>query len=369
MRQIHHWSALLFVAAIVVHLGPGVLHRRLPPAARDQLDRRRHAADPGHLQRLRRLLAARRPAVGHRPAHRLLDHAVGPARRHVAGLAAVRRRVPRSRHHHPALRHPHPASCRPSSPCCSTVHLALVVRHKHTQFPGPGPREDNVVGERMWPTYASKAVGLFFLTAAVLCLLGGAGPDQPDLDLRAVRPRRGVARRRSPTGTWAGSTARCGSCPGGRSGPSASRSPTRSSRACCWPGHVRAAVRLAVPRGPASPATTPSTTSATGPGSDRCAPRSAWPRSPSTACCFLGGASDVLVGHVRRVGERRAVDRSGSCSSCCRRRVAAPSPTSCARSCQLATASPRVEGQHARDPRRLFGRHQPPSDADVTPAD
>lgn len=54
-----------------------------------------------------------------------------------------------------------------------TVHLALVVRHRHTQFPGPGRAEENVVGERVWPTYAAKATGLFFLTAAVLCGLGG----------------------------------------------------------------------------------------------------------------------------------------------------------------------------------------------------
>ena len=27
-----------------------------------------------------------------------------------------------------------------------TVHLGIVVRHKHTQFPGPGRRDDNVVG-------------------------------------------------------------------------------------------------------------------------------------------------------------------------------------------------------------------------------
>jgi len=52
-------------------------------------------------------------------------------------------------------------------------HLFLVVRHKHTQFAGPGREENNVVGERMWPTYASKALGLFFLTAALLSLLGG----------------------------------------------------------------------------------------------------------------------------------------------------------------------------------------------------
>lgn len=54
-----------------------------------------------------------------------------------------------------------------------TLHLGIVVRHKHTQFSGPGREEHNVVGERMWPTYAAKALGLFFLTTSVLCLLGG----------------------------------------------------------------------------------------------------------------------------------------------------------------------------------------------------
>jgi quinol---cytochrome-c reductase cytochrome b subunit len=53
------------------------------------------------------------------------------------------------------------------------VHLALVVRHKHTQYPGPGKREDNVVGQRLWPTYTAKAGGLFFLVASVLAALGG----------------------------------------------------------------------------------------------------------------------------------------------------------------------------------------------------
>ena len=60
-----------------------------------------------------------------------------------------------------------------------TVHLAIVVRHKHTQFPGPGRREDNVVGERMWPTYAAKATGLFFLTAGFVSFLGGVFQINP----------------------------------------------------------------------------------------------------------------------------------------------------------------------------------------------
>ena len=53
------------------------------------------------------------------------------------------------------------------------AHLALVVRHKHTQFAGPGRREDNVVGTPMWPGYALRSLGLLFAVAAVLVLLGG----------------------------------------------------------------------------------------------------------------------------------------------------------------------------------------------------
>jgi ubiquinol-cytochrome c reductase cytochrome b subunit len=59
------------------------------------------------------------------------------------------------------------------------AHLFLLVRQKHTQFRGPGRREDNVVGEVLWPTYAAKALGLFFLVAAVLAALGGLAQINP----------------------------------------------------------------------------------------------------------------------------------------------------------------------------------------------
>ena len=59
------------------------------------------------------------------------------------------------------------------------LHLAIVVRQKHTQFTGPKRREDNVVGERVWPTYGVKAVGLLFLTTGVLSLLGGVAQINP----------------------------------------------------------------------------------------------------------------------------------------------------------------------------------------------
>jgi ubiquinol-cytochrome c reductase cytochrome b subunit len=53
------------------------------------------------------------------------------------------------------------------------VHLAILVRHKHTHYPGPGRRDDNVVGERLWPTYTAKALSLFFFTGAVVFVLAG----------------------------------------------------------------------------------------------------------------------------------------------------------------------------------------------------
>jgi ubiquinol-cytochrome c reductase cytochrome b subunit len=54
-----------------------------------------------------------------------------------------------------------------------SIHLAIVWRQKHTQFAGPGHRETNIVGSKLWPTYAAKSVGLFFGIFALLCLLGG----------------------------------------------------------------------------------------------------------------------------------------------------------------------------------------------------
>src|SRR5918997_2901280 len=52
------------------------------------------------------------------------------------------------------------------------AHLALVVYHKHTQFPGPGRTEDNVVGYPVFPVYAAKAGGFFFIVFGVTTLMG-----------------------------------------------------------------------------------------------------------------------------------------------------------------------------------------------------
>jgi ubiquinol-cytochrome c reductase cytochrome b subunit len=54
-----------------------------------------------------------------------------------------------------------------------SVHLALIWHQKHTQFRAPGRREDNVVGSPLWPNYALRSVGLMFMVFAVLALLAG----------------------------------------------------------------------------------------------------------------------------------------------------------------------------------------------------
>ena len=52
------------------------------------------------------------------------------------------------------------------------AHMALLVYHKHTQFPGPGRTEKNVVGYPMFPVYMAKAGGFFFIVFGVLILMG-----------------------------------------------------------------------------------------------------------------------------------------------------------------------------------------------------
>ncbi|MEY2570707.1 MAG: ubiquinol-cytochrome c reductase cytochrome b subunit, partial [Acidimicrobiaceae bacterium] len=172
MRQIHHWAALLFLAAIVVHLGrvfftgayrrPREINRIIGVTLLilaifngfagyslldDQLS--------GTGLRIAYSIALSIPVIGTRITTMLFGGEIPWPdiinRLYVIHILLI-----------PAV-----------ISVLLALHLAIVVRHKHTQFPGPGRRDDNVIGERMWPTYAAKATGLFFLTTAVLCALGG----------------------------------------------------------------------------------------------------------------------------------------------------------------------------------------------------
>ena len=53
-----------------------------------------------------------------------------------------------------------------------SAHMALVVYHKHTQWPGPGRTQQNVVGFPLFPVYAAKAGGFFFIVFGVNTLMG-----------------------------------------------------------------------------------------------------------------------------------------------------------------------------------------------------
>jgi len=50
-------------------------------------------------------------------------------------------------------------------------HLFLLVRQKHTQFPGPGKTEDNVVGTPMFPVFMAKTTGFLLFVGGFIALL------------------------------------------------------------------------------------------------------------------------------------------------------------------------------------------------------
>ena len=48
------------------------------------------------------------------------------------------------------------------------MHLLLMVIHKHTQWPGPGHTNENVVGNPVLPVFAAKAVGFMFIVLGII---------------------------------------------------------------------------------------------------------------------------------------------------------------------------------------------------------
>ncbi len=78
-----------------------------------------------------------------------------------------------------------------------TIHLIMVFTQKHTQFPGPGRTNDNVVGYPLMPVYMAKAGGFFFIVFGIIALVGGLvsinpiwifGPYTPDQVSAATQP-------------------------------------------------------------------------------------------------------------------------------------------------------------------------------------
>ena len=108
------------------------------------------------------------------------------------------------------------------------AHLVMLVIQKHTQYPGPGRTNKNVVGYPLYPVYVAE--GRWLLLHRVRHHHPDVGPDhdQPHLGATAGTIRPLSQRGPNPTGTWVGSTASSGSP---RASPSSRRSasPSRST--------------------------------------------------------------------------------------------------------------------------------------------
>jgi ubiquinol-cytochrome c reductase cytochrome b subunit len=60
-----------------------------------------------------------------------------------------------------------------------TFHLMMVWFQKHTQFPGAGRTNENVVGAPFMPIYMAKAGGFFFIVFGAMALLSGVAQINP----------------------------------------------------------------------------------------------------------------------------------------------------------------------------------------------
>ncbi|WP_280464320.1 cytochrome b [Nocardia cyriacigeorgica] len=68
------------------------------------------------------------------------------------------------------------------------AHIAIVWYQKHTQFPGPGRSEKNVVGARIVPVFAADQGAFFAFTLGVVGLMGGLLQINPIWNLGPYNP-------------------------------------------------------------------------------------------------------------------------------------------------------------------------------------
>jgi ubiquinol-cytochrome c reductase cytochrome b subunit len=196
MRQIHHWAALLFIAAIVTHLCrvffTGAFRRPrelnwmvgvtlLLLAIANGFTGYSMPDDllSGTGLRIAYSIAISIPMAGTWLAY-LVFGGEFPAEEIISRLFVI-----------------HILLVPAAIVALLSAHMAILWRQKHTQFAGPGRTEHNVVGERLWPTYAAKSIGLFAAVAAVLAVLGGLaqinpvwlyGPFEPAAVTTAAQP-------------------------------------------------------------------------------------------------------------------------------------------------------------------------------------
>ncbi len=178
MRQIHHWSALIFIAGMVVHLMRvyftgafrkprefnwiigvglltlGIVEGFLGYSLPDDLL-------SGTGIRIAEAIIQALPVVG----SYLAFFAFGGA---FPGEAFI-----------PRIYTVHVLLLPGAFLALITVHLMLVWYQKHTQYPGPGRTEKNVVGYPLLPVYMAKAGGFFFIVFGDTAFLGAVASINP----------------------------------------------------------------------------------------------------------------------------------------------------------------------------------------------
>ena len=188
VRQVHHWAALLFAASIMVHLArvffTGAFRR--PREANWVIGSLLLilAMFEGYL----RLLASRRSVVGYWSARRtFVNHAGIPVIGTWLHWALFGGDFPGTTLI-PRLYALHVLVLPGIILALIGAHLAMVWFQKHTQFPGAGRTETNVVGVRVMPVFAVKSGAFFALTAGILGLMGGLLQINPIWSLGPYSP-------------------------------------------------------------------------------------------------------------------------------------------------------------------------------------
>ena len=170
---------------------PGLLHRRVPQAARAQLADRRRPADAW--ASLEGFAGYSLPddllsGTGLRIAEGIMQSR--PAGRHLPRVLRLRRRVPRDGVHPPAV---HRARAADPGHHPGADHRAPDDgrgTRSTPSTPGPAAPTTTSSASRCFPIYTAKAGGFFFIVFGVIALLSALVPDQPGLDVRPVHPDR-----------------------------------------------------------------------------------------------------------------------------------------------------------------------------------
>jgi len=173
MRQTHHWAALVFVAAITMHLMriffTGAFRKPRDVNYYIGLTMLMVAVFEGYLgySLLDDLLSGMGLAIGYAVALSL------PVLGADFATLAWDGQFPGTSEFFSRMFIAHVLILPILLAALITIHLVFIARPHHTQFAGPGRTERNVVGIPMWPGYALRSIGLMLAVAGILFIMGG----------------------------------------------------------------------------------------------------------------------------------------------------------------------------------------------------